>query len=80
MIIKMLSHSKKMVLRFAPNQPAICIKTRDDLRHFIAQNASNRFMPSGKTDDGYARLFEQFGHKLTQIDAPIAPNMASFGL
>ena len=34
----------------------------------------------GKTDDGYAQLFEQFGHKLTQIDAPITPNMPSFGL
>ena len=44
MIIKMLSHFIKMVLRFAPNQPIICIKTRDDLRHFIARNAPNRFM------------------------------------
>ena len=80
MIIKMLSHFIKMISQFAPNQPIICIKTCDDLRHFIARNASNRFMSSGKMDDGYAQLFEQFGHKLTQIDAPITPNMPSFGL
>ena len=32
-----------MVLRFAPNQPTICIKTHDDLRQIIARNASIRF-------------------------------------
>ena len=44
MIIKMLSHFIKMISQFAPNQPIICIKTCDDLRHFIARNAPNRFM------------------------------------